>query len=77
MKQQKGKPMARRGRPRKQPEPEAQAEEPAAPEQKLTNGYTITKPHDKYVVKLGGHVVYTSDTDAQAQKYVEMTKGRG
>lgn len=64
--------MAKRGRPRKQPEPETVAEET-----KPTNGYTITKPGDKYVVKLGGHVVYTSDTDAQAQKYVEMTKGRG
>lgn len=33
--------------------------------------YTITKPHDKYVVKVGGNVLQAFDTLEKAQEYLD------
>lgn len=34
--------------------------------------YTLTKPHDHYVIKLGGSVVFASRSEAEAEKYIEL-----
>lgn len=34
--------------------------------------YTLTKPHDHYVIKLGGNVVFASKSEDEANKYIEL-----
>lgn len=63
--------MAKRGRPSKQQEPEQTAPEPT-----LNTGYSISKPGNEYVVKLGANVVYSTGLEADAQRYVEMASGK-
>lgn len=40
------------------------------------HGYTITKPHEQYIVRLGGSVVYAAYTEEQALEYVGMASGQ-
>ena len=65
--------MAKRGRPAKQQEPEPTAE-PVDDTQ--TTGYSISKPGNEYVVKLGANVVYSTGLEADAQRYVELASGK-
>lgn len=74
--------MAKRGRPAKQQTQDQEQDtiaQETKKEQPASNprGYTVTKPGSQYVVKLGGNVVYTCGTDAQAQKYIELAGGKG
>lgn len=64
--------MAKRGRPAKQQEPEPET----APEPTLDTGYSISKPGNEYVVKLGANVVYSTGLEADAQRYVELASGK-
>ena len=50
-------------RPKKQPDPE---------EQTTFGKYTLEKPADQWVVKLGGSVVYASPQKDQVDKYLEL-----
>ena len=50
-------------RPKKQPGPE---------EQTTFGNYTLEKPSDQWVVKLGGSVVYASPQKDQVDKYLEL-----
>lgn len=63
--------MAKRGRPPKQQEAEQTAPQPA-----MDTGYSISKPGNEYVVKLGANVVYSTGLEADAQRYVEMASGK-
>ena len=65
----------KRGRPTKKPDAPPAPREPE-PTPTLTTGYSITKPADQYVVKLGGSVVYASRNEEDANKYVKMTSGK-
>lgn len=38
--------------------------------------YTITKPHDQYVVKLGDDVVYASQHEQSAKDYVDLVQAK-
>lgn len=58
----------KRGRPVKAPQ--------TPHEPTLKNGYSITKPGDRYVVRLGNSVVYSSRNEDDANKYVKMASGK-
>ena len=34
--------------------------------------YSVTKPSNKYVVRLGSDVIYTADTKEQVDKYLSL-----
>lgn len=36
--------------------------------------YTITKPHDQYVVKNGGNVVYANTSREKCEEYLSLLK---
>lgn len=59
-------------RPRKVTKEEATGELEA----KKYGKYTLTKPHDHYVIKLGGSVVFASRSEAEAEKYIGLLTRR-
>ena len=61
------------GRPKKQADDTTPAETTTPPEYQVKRGnYTVTKPADQWVVKLGGSVVYASPQKDQVDKYLEL-----
>ena len=46
--------------------------EPEKPKVETYGKYTVTKPADQYVVKLGGSVVYASANREQIDQYLKL-----
>lgn len=55
-------------RPRKQTTKEVSDEL----EEKKYGKYTLSKPYDSYVIRLGGSVVFASRSEDEANKYIEL-----
>lgn len=51
---------------------QADTPEPVDPTNRTYGPYSITKPHDHYVIKLGGSVVFASRSETEAEKYIEL-----
>lgn len=60
------------GRPRKPRNADEKPEVTADPLNRTYGPYSITKPYDQYVIKLGGSVVFASNSEDDVEKYLEL-----